>query len=56
MTKRAINMSPEERKTALGEIKQRRPKLDPMDTSKKAADMTAQERAEWLAEHKRRFA
>ena len=54
--KKAIDMSPSERKAALDEIKQRRPELAPMDTSKKAADMTAQERAEWLAEHKRRFA
>jgi hypothetical protein len=53
--KRAVDMSEAERKTALGEIKQRRPKLDPMDTSKKASAMTVQERAEWLAEHRRRF-
>jgi hypothetical protein len=56
MTKRAIDMSPDERKAALAEIKQLKPKLEPMDTTKKASDMTAQERIEWLAEHRRRFA
>ena len=55
MTKRAIDMSPDERKNALDEIKQRRPELAPMDTTKKAKDMSAQERIEWLAEHRRRL-
>ena len=54
--KRAIDMSPDGRKLAIEEIKQRRPKLDPMDTTKKAKDMSAQERIEWLAEHRRRLA
>jgi hypothetical protein len=53
--KKAIDMSPDERKNALDEIKQRRPELAPMDTTKKAAEMNESQRREWLAEHKRRF-
>ena len=53
--KLAKDLSPEARKAALDEIKQRRPKLAPMDTTKKAAEMNESQRREWLAEHKRRF-
>jgi hypothetical protein len=53
--KKAINMTPEERKTALDEIIKAARTPEPMPpTEKKAANMSAQERAEWLAEHKRR--
>jgi ribosomal protein L29 len=54
--KKASKMSPAEREAALAEIKQAARTFEPMPTDKKARDMTAQERAEWLAEHKRRFA
>jgi hypothetical protein len=57
MNKKAKNMSPEEREAALAEIKRAARTFEsmPMDTTKKAADMTERERAEWLAEHQRRF-
>jgi hypothetical protein len=53
--KLAKNMTESERQAALDEIKQRRPELAPMDTTKKAAEMNESQRREWLAEHKRRF-
>ena len=56
MNKRAIDMSPSERKAALDEIKRAARTFKPMPTDKRAADMSESERREWLAEHKRRFA
>ena len=53
--KKAIDMSPEEREAALDAIKLSSRTFEPMDTTKKAAQMTATERVEWLAEHKRRY-
>jgi hypothetical protein len=52
--KRAIDMSPEERKTALREIKRSARTFEPMPTDRKASEMTEAERQEWLREHKRR--
>ena len=54
--KHAKDMTETERKAALDEIKRGVTKtFEPLPTSKRATDMTAAERAEWLAEHKRRF-
>jgi hypothetical protein len=54
--KKAIDMTEAERKTALDEIIKAARTPEPMPpTGKKAADMSAQERAEWLAGHKRRW-
>jgi hypothetical protein len=52
--KLAKNMTPQERASALAILK-RGPAPEPMPTDRKAQDMTEQERAEWLREHKRRF-
>jgi hypothetical protein len=54
MTKRAIDMSPDERKAALDAIKLAARKFEPMPTDRKASEMTEAERQEWLREHKRR--
>jgi ribosomal protein L29 len=53
-SKKAIEMSPEERKSALDEIR-RGPSPEPMPTDLMARDMTSEQRAKFLAEVKRRF-
>jgi hypothetical protein len=53
--KLAKDMTPAERQAAIDAAKIIARTLKPMDTTKKAAQMTATERAEWLAEHKRKF-
>jgi len=52
--KHVREMSPEEAAKTLKELR-RGPKPEPMPTDRMAKDMTARERAEWLAEHQRRF-
>jgi len=52
--KLAKNMTPEERQAALEKLR-KGPELPPLPMDKKAKDMTADERREWLAEHQRRF-
>jgi hypothetical protein len=53
--KKAIDMTPEERKSALEEIaRQQRESLE-LDMTKKAVDMTEGERRDWIAKHKRKF-
>ena len=55
MTEKHVReMSPEEAAATLKELR-RGPKPEPMPTDKMAKDMNARERAEWLAEHQRRF-
>jgi ribosomal protein L29 len=52
--KQAKDMTPEELQAAL-ESALKGPELPPLPMDKMARDMTAQERAEFLAEHKKRF-
>jgi hypothetical protein len=52
--KMARDMTPEAQAEALAAFR-RVPKPEPMDTTKKASEMTKREREEWLREHARRF-
>jgi hypothetical protein len=48
------DMSPEEAAAALAEIKRGPPPV-PVETTKRASEMTEVERQQYLAEHRRRF-
>jgi len=52
--KLAKNMTPEERRTALESIK-RGPPPTPVETEKRASQMSELERQEYLREHRKRF-
>jgi hypothetical protein len=52
--KLAKDMTDQERQAALAEIK-RGEKPEPVSAEKRATEMSAHERAEYLAEHKKRF-
>ena len=57
--KHVKEMNETERAEALAALKREQPLVEPPpadpDAPKQARDMTDQERAEWLREHKRRF-
>jgi hypothetical protein len=56
--KLAKNMSPEEYKAKLAELRRGpppKPVPPPVDPTKHARDLSAEERAEWLQAHKRKF-
>jgi hypothetical protein len=52
--KLAKNMTPEERRTALESIKRGPPPL-PVESTKRASEMSELERQEYLREHRKRF-
>jgi hypothetical protein len=52
--KHARDMTEAERAAAIAELR-RGPTPEPMPTDRKATEMTAAERSEWLREHRRRF-
>jgi ribosomal protein L29 len=53
--KHRTEMTPEEAAAALAELR-RGPKPEPMRTDRRARDMSAEERIEWLREYKRKLA
>jgi hypothetical protein len=55
MTKRAIEISPDERNLALQEIARQQRESIELDMTKTAAEMDEGEKRDWLAKHKRKF-